>query len=66
MVVGVDKKGFQEEGDVTQEPASSELITEVPLQAEVARPLVEEEVVSLPIQNNQGETLGDKVWTQSS
>ena len=66
MVVGVEKKGFQEEGVVTKEPTSSELITEVHWQEEVVGPLVEEEVVSLPIQNNQDETLGNKVWTQSS
>ena len=63
--VGFDKKGFEEEGDVTQEPTSSELIAEVPLQVEVVEPLVEEEAVSIPIQNNQAQTLGDKVWNQS-
>ena len=52
MVVEVDKKGFQEEGVVTQEPTSSELITEVPLQEEFVGPLAEEEVVSLLIQKN--------------
>ena len=66
MVVEVEKKRFQEEGVVTQEPTSSELIAEVPLQEEVVGPLVEEEAISLPIQNNQDETLVDKVWTQSS
>ena len=66
LAIEVDKKGFQEKGDVTQEPTSSELITEVHLQAEVVGPLVEEEVVSLPIQNNQDETLGNKVWMKSS
>ena len=64
--VGVDKKAFQEEGVVTQEPTSSELIIEVHQQEEVVEPLVAEEVVSLPIQNNQDETLDNKVWTQSS
>ena len=66
MVVGVDKNGFQEEGVVTQEPTSLELIAEVHLHAEVVGPLVEEEVVSLPVQNNQDKTLGNKVWMQSS
>ena len=47
--VEVDKKGFQEEGVVTQEPTSSVLITKLHLQEEVVGPLVEEEVVSLPI-----------------
>ena len=42
------------------------MIAEVHLQAEVVGSLVEEKVVSLPIQNNQDETLGNKVWTQSS
>ena len=42
------------------------MITEVHLQAEVVGPLVKEEDVSLPIKNNQAETLGNKVWTQSS
>ena len=36
------------------------------MQAEVVGPLVEEEVVSLSIQNNQAETLGNKVWMKSS
>ena len=63
MAVEFDKKGFQEEGVVTQELASSELIAEVPLRAEIVGPLVEEEAVSLPIHNNQAETLGDKVCT---
>ena len=66
MATEVDKKRFQEEGAVTQEPTSSELIAEVHWQAEVVEPLVEEEVVSLLIQNNQAETLENKVWTQSS
>ena len=66
MVVEFEKKGFQEEGVVTQEPTSSKLITEVHLQAEVVGTLVEEEAVSLLIQNNQAETLDNKVWTQSS
>ena len=42
------------------------MIAEVHLQVEVVGPLVEEEVVSLPIQDNQAETLGNKVWMQSS
>ena len=66
LAVEVDKKRFQEGGVVTQEPTSLELIVEVHWQAEVVEPLVEEEVVSLPIQNNQDETLANKVWTQSS
>ena len=66
MVVEVDKKGFHEEGFVTPEPTSSELIAELPLQEEVVGPLVEEEIVSLSIQKTQDETLGDKVWTQYS
>ena len=41
------------------------MIAEVHWQTKVVGPLVEEEVVSLPIQNNQAETLGDKAWTQS-
>ena len=32
MVFEVEKKGFQEEGVVTQEPASSKLIAKEPLQ----------------------------------
>ena len=43
-----------------------ELIEEVHWQEEVVEPLVEEEVVSLLIENNQAETLDNKVWTQSS
>ena len=42
------------------------MITEVPLQEEVVGSLVEEEVVSFLIQNNQAEKLGNKVWMQYS
>ena len=42
------------------------MIAEVHWQEEVVEPLVEEEAVSLSIQNNQAETLDNKVWTESS
>ena len=66
MAAEVDRNGFQEQDDVTQEPTSPELIAEVPIQEEVVGSLVEEEVVSLLIQNDQAETSGDKVQTQFS
>ena len=62
MVVKVDRKGFQDKDVVMQEPSSPLL----PLHAGVVGSPVEEEDVSLPIQNDQAKTLGDKVWTQSS
>ena len=62
----VDRNGFQEEDVVTQERASLELIAEIPIQAEMVGRLVEEEFVTLLIQNDQAETLGNEVWTQFS
>ena len=42
------------------------MIAEVHLQIEVVGKLVEEEAVSLLIQNNQDETLDNKAWKQYS
>ena len=42
------------------------MIVEVPLQEKVVETLVEEEAISLSIQNNQDEILDNKVWMKSS
>ena len=42
------------------------MIAKIPIQEEVVGRLVEEKVVTLPIQNDQAKTLGNKVWTQFS
>ena len=66
MATEFDRNWFQEEDVVTKEPTSPELIAEVPIQVKVVGSLVEEEVISLLIQNDQAKTSCDKVWTQFS
>ena len=56
---------LQKEDAVTQEPTSTRVVAEVPMQGETVETLIEE-AVTLPVQNVQAETSNGKVCTQFS